>query len=109
MKRAHLIIISILVLMLSSSFQKNENMEKEGGYIPKVGMVPNAETAIKIAEAILVPIYGERVLDNRPFVAKLEDGVWYVEGTLPIECVGGVPYVELQKSDCKILSVIHTK
>ena len=29
------------------------------GYVPKNGFVPDEKTAIKIAEAVLFPIYGE--------------------------------------------------
>ena len=33
----------------------------------KNGYVPNAETAVKIAEAVLIPIYGEKqVVAERP-------------------------------------------
>ena len=71
--------------------------------------VPDGETAIKIAEAIWLPIYGKKIYDNRPFIAKLRDSsVWVVEGTLN-SAKGGVPYMEIQKSDCKILKVFHGK
>ena len=75
-----------------------------------VNYVPNKETAIKIAEAILVPIYGEKVLDERPFTAELIDNkYWHVEGTLkPVE-IGGTASIDIQKSDCKVLKVTHGK
>jgi hypothetical protein len=72
--------------------------------------VPDEETAIKIAEAIWLPIFGERIYENRPFEARLEKGVWIVEGTLPPEyALGGTPYIEIQKYDCKVLLVTHGK
>lgn len=72
--------------------------------------VPNEETAIKIAEAVWLPIYGNEVLKNKPFVAKLVDGkIWRVEGSIGLNELGGVPIIEIQKSDCKILKVTHTK
>lgn len=73
--------------------------------------VPNAETAISIAEAIWLPIYGEKIYESKPFVAKLKDSsVWVVWGTLnPQYTSGGTPYIEIQKKDCKILKVTHTK
>ena len=71
--------------------------------------VPNAETAIRVAEAIWLPIYGEKIYENKPFVAQLRDSsIWVVEGT-PKTTKGGVPYIEIQKSDCKILKVSHGK
>ena len=76
---------------------------------PKGGLVPNAETAIKIAEAVWLPIYGGAVLKKKPFVARLVNDVWVVEGTLPTESVGGVPLAEISKKDGKVLRVSHGK
>ena len=74
---------------------------------PKDGFVPNAETAIKIAEAVWLPIYGSTVLKKKPFVARLVNEVWIVEGTLSTELVGGVPIAEISKKDGKVLRVSH--
>ena len=97
-----------VLIIITYSF--NSNNLTEQNKFPKNGFVPDEETAIKVAEAILIPIYGERVLMKRPFIAELKGDIWYIKGTLPEEyTVGGVPYVEIQKSDCKILEVYHTK
>ena len=72
--------------------------------------MPNKETAIKVAEIILVPIYGEDILKKKPFSARLiNNKIWRVEGTTDLDKIGGVPIVEIQKCNCKILSVSHTK
>jgi hypothetical protein len=71
-------------------------------------LVPDQQTAIKIAEAIWLPIYGEKVLSEKPYAAELKNGVWFVNGTLKEE-KGGVAYIEINKKDCKILNVYHTK
>ena len=48
-------------------------------YRPKNGFVPNPATAIKIAEAVLIPVYGkEKIESDRPFKAKLEGGAWTI-------------------------------
>ncbi len=71
--------------------------------------VPSEEVAIKIAEAIWLPIYGEKVLRYKPYKATLKDGkLWVVRGTIG-KGLGGVPYIEIQKSDCKVLKVTHGK
>lgn len=72
--------------------------------------VPNEETAIKIAEAIWLPIFGNEIYNKKPFIAKLntKTNIWVVHGTLKEE-KGGVPFIEIQKSDCKILKVYHEK
>lgn len=82
----------------------------QDNYVPKDGYVPNQETAIKIAEAIWLPIYGDDVEKSKPFVAHLtSSGIWIVEGTLPPGYLGGIPYIEIRRSDCKILKVTHGK
>ncbi|MBI3259274.1 MAG: hypothetical protein HYZ54_07370 [Ignavibacteriae bacterium] len=83
-------------------------------YKPKKGFVPDKETAIKIAEAIWFPIYGDRINHQRPFKAILnKKGNWEVRGTLPCEgqegCRGGTAYAEIRKKDCRIIRVFHGK
>jgi hypothetical protein len=104
-------LIVFLLFTLIVSFKCSEHKEQnitEDGFEPKDGFVPNEETAIKIAEAIWLPIYGDKINNNKPFKATLKDSIWVIEGTL-YSNKGGVPYLNLRKSDCKILKVIHTK
>lgn len=83
------------------------------GVIPESGVVPNAETAVKIAEAVLIPVYGKkRIASEEPFHAKLKNGEWHVTGTLPCptqSCVGGVAYVTVAKLDGRISNMGHWK
>jgi hypothetical protein len=75
---------------------------------PKEGYVPDAATAIKIAEAVWIPIYGEETLKNeKPFTAQLVNGVWIVQGTLQKGWDGGTAYAEISKETGRILNVIH--
>jgi NTF2 fold immunity protein len=88
-------------------------------YAPKDGFVPDPKTAVKIAEAVLIPVYGEKQIESeRPFKAVLENGVWTVSGTLHCHdgkggvttvCVGGTAEVKLSKTDGRILKMIHYK
>ena len=74
------------------------------------GMVPDKETAIKIAESIWYPIYGSQIYTEQPFVAELEgDTVWFVRGSLPKGRVGGCAEIRLRKSDAAVLDVNHEK
>ena len=101
-----LVICSAILVMVNTNAQ---NMKKSGYDPQKDGYVPTAETAIKVAEAIWLPIYGDKIYNSKPFKARLRDNeVWIVEGTLHAE-KGGVPYSEIQKKDCKVLKVIHGK
>jgi len=89
------------------------------GYVPKEGYIPDSATAITIAEAVLEPVYGKAKIESeRPFTAKLRDGVWTIEGTLrcpdgkggtTTDCAGGVATVKIVKSDGRVLFMIHYK
>ena len=82
--------------------------EAPPSFVPKDGFVPDEATAVKVAEAILVPIYGEReIAGERPFRATLNGDTWTVIGTLPPHVVGGTAVVKLSKRDGRILYVIH--
>ncbi|CAA0157404.1 YbbC/YhhH family protein [Tenacibaculum maritimum] len=95
-------IISLLSILVFSLFAFKKETMGTNNY------VPNKETAIKIAEAIWLPIYGNKIYKNKPFTANLNGGIWIVEGTLHTDS-GGVPYIEIRKEDCKVIDVYHTK
>jgi len=83
---------------------------------PKEGFVPNAETAVKVGEAVLIPVYGEeKIVGERPFKATLQVDVWTVEGTLhcvrqpDTECEGGTAVVKISKASGQILYMMHYK
>lgn len=84
--------------------------------------VPDATTALSIAEPALIKVYGKRQIDyERPLTATLEHGIWSVGGTLCCpdskrhrncevgSCVGGVAELKLWQSDGKVLSISHGK
>jgi hypothetical protein len=83
-------------------------------WVPDKGFVPDERTAIRIAEAVWIPIYGEKVIAaERPFRAKLEDGVWLVTGSLDcpagVLCMGGTASARISRRDGKVLKVMHTQ
>lgn len=72
--------------------------------------VPDAETAVRIAVAVLSPIYGQRNIETQaPFVATLKNGVWTVVGTLPAGLNGGAALIDISKTDGTVLRVSHGK
>lgn len=79
--------------------------------LPAQGYVPDADTAIRIAVAVLEPIYGkDEIAGEAPFTATLNDGVWRVQGSLPEPfTLGGVALVEITKRDGRIVRVSHGK
>lgn len=77
-------------------------------HMPKEGFVPNQSAAIAIAVAVWVPIYGEQTISRqRPYIARLVDDTWIVEGSLTQGIAGGVARVEIAKKDGRILRVTH--
>ncbi len=79
-----------------------------GGYVPKAGFVPDEQTAKAIAEAVLLPIMGQRAVDlEKPFRAELRGGVWVVTGHLNRDWVGGVAEVRIDRAKGTILHFEH--
>jgi hypothetical protein len=67
--------VGMLLVALSASAQQQPQA--------KAPRIPDAETAFKIAERLLVNTYGRRKIDaEKPLSANLIDGVWFVSGTL---------------------------
>ena len=89
------------------------------GINPDKGFVPDSKTAVRITEAVLIPVYGEKKIESeRPFNAELKDGIWTVSGTLrcsdgnggtTTQCVGGTAVVKIAKADGRILLMAHYK
>ena len=89
------------------------------GYTPKSGYVPDSVTAVKIGEAVLIPVYGEKqIASERPFTAGLKGNVWTIEGTLhcpdgkggmTTSCDGGTAVVKISKLDGRIMFMTHTE
>lgn len=80
------------------------------GFVPPSGFVPDEATAVRVAEAVLIPIYSQtKVESERPFTAKLTGNVWTVTGHLPPGVDGGVGEVRIDKRNGRILRVTHGK
>jgi hypothetical protein len=82
--------------------------------------VPDAVTAVRLAEKALSRVYGKRQIESeKPFYARVSEGVWIVGGTLYCgrkhgyvdigPCLGGVATAEIRQSDGHVLRVWHTK
>jgi hypothetical protein len=105
-----LITVTILASSLSDNCIIAQNNKYVIGSIPEKGFVPNKETAIKIAIAVWLPIYGKKIYNEAPYQVELIDNkIWLVQGTLPKGKLGGVAIIKIQKKDGKILMVAHEK
>jgi len=96
------IIFFCFIAFISLSLFAEDNLE------PKKGFIPNEQTAIKIAVAVWVPIYGEKLIESeKPFKATLKNGIWTVTGSLPEGYLGGKVIAEISKETGCIIKVIH--
>jgi len=51
---------------------------------PKDGLVPDKETAVKIAEVILFRLYGEQnIVTQKPYAVTKDENIWWVCGAPP--------------------------
>jgi len=99
-------IIAISLLAGATAYAQSPQGQS---FRPKEGFVPNAETAVKVGEAVLIPVYGEKQINGeRPFKATLRGSVWTVEGTLSCgNCIGGTAVVKISKTSGQILFMTH--
>ena len=87
-----------------------QQSSERANYKPKDGYVPDEETAIAVAVAVWNPIYGrEKIEGEKPFHARLKNGVWTVTGSLPEGLDGGTAEADISKDDGRILRIIHGK
>jgi hypothetical protein len=85
--------------------------QTRSSYIPKNGFVPDEKTAIGVAQAVLILVYGEKQIKiEEPFGASLKGDTWPVHGSMPKGyTLGGVAEVEISKANGCILHMIHGK
>lgn len=78
-------------------------------YVPPQGMVPNKKTAVRIADAILTPIYGRTVVEyEKPYSVTLRRGIWIVKGKAH-PGPGGNLLIEISKRTGCIIRVLGTE
>jgi hypothetical protein len=76
---------------------------------PTNGYVPDQKTAMQVAEAVLVSVYGEgQVKAQEPFRVSLDGNIWTVKGALP-HGPGGNAEIKLSKKDGAVLYVSHSE
>lgn len=98
----------VLAMMIATSAA----LAQRPAFVPPKGFVPDADTAVAVARAVLIPIYGAATIrGEEPLRAERHGTSWYVNGTLQCgpHCVGGTAFVEISAKDGTILNVFHTK
>jgi hypothetical protein len=95
-------LFSLMLFLSTLAFAQIPSFKPDGGF------VPDEATAVAMAIAVLKPIYGaDHIERERPFTAKLEDGIWHVYGTLPPNTAGGTAEAWIAKDDGRVLRVAH--
>jgi hypothetical protein len=102
------LVSAVGALALIATLATKASAQAAPSHPPPNGFVPDSATATRIAEAVLIPIYGAKLIESeRPFSATLRDGVWYVDGYLPPLALGGAAHVEIAKADGRIIRMAH--
>jgi hypothetical protein len=88
--------------------------EKDIAYSYRVSLPEQAELPLEklitIAEKELVKVYGKRVLKQRPWkITRSDEKSITLTGTFHVQGLGGVAEITLQKSNGKVLRMIHGK
>jgi hypothetical protein len=97
----------VLLVLLPPLIMAGKNVSPNG-YFPKNGFVPDERTAIAIAEAVFIPIYGKEQIDSeKPLKGKLKNGIWTVQGSLPKGWDGGNAVVTIARQNGRIVFVTH--
>jgi hypothetical protein len=86
-----------------------QQIKTSHGFVAKNGVVPDKGTAIAIAYAGAVPVYGKQTIEEeKPLRAELEDGTWIVLGTLKRGFVGGTLIIQIEQATGRVLYVSHS-
>lgn len=111
-----LLIVNVsVVASTNESSCVNRRDSQESKNVVNLNLEMSANFYIKVAETILVEIYGNKVLKQRPW--KISDCKDYIaiEGSLHIPKVkgvivkGGTVRIVLSKHDCRIIELTHGK
>jgi len=71
--------------------------------LPGAGVVPDADTAKRIAESVWIPMFGEeKIASQQPLNAELKFNVWIVSGSPESDAA---LFAFILKKDGRILSV----
>lgn len=86
-----------------------QQIKSSRSFMPRDGYVPNKETAIAIAYAVAVPVYGKETIEaEKPLRAELAEGKWIVLGTLQKVTAGGTLIVQIDQKSGKICYLNHS-
>jgi len=82
--------------------------DKSGKQVAVDKVIPDAATAIAVAEPILFKIYSrDMIIREKPYSVSLVDGYWILTGSLPKLAVGGTFFIVLSAKDGRVIKLTH--
>ena len=107
------------IILRNFAIQQDKNIDKKiAGDKTTMDLKLNKDSAVKIAEIILVHIYGNHVLEQRPWEITETETEFIIKGTLkrPLSdknqkliLIGGVAEIVIRKSNACIIKYTHSK
>ena len=83
--------------------------EGEAKMAKQVDVDLDEKSALQIAEIVLVRVYGEKVLKERPWNSSKAEGVFEIWGTMKKTELGGVASIRISAADARVISIEHGK
>ncbi len=107
----YFLIAATLSFLLLNGLYSAESKLKDAKEQPsaQIDLRLNEKTAIKIAELILVSVYGETVLTQRPWKVTDNGNCFTILGTFHGKGLGGVAEIQINKSDARVIKCTHGK
>lgn len=105
--RTRLVLLIAIVCGSLASLSLGQNIPEL--FERKGGLIPDERTAVRIAEAILFPIYGEKqIRSQRPYKVKQRDGKWIIDGASPpAGFTGGSFHIVILQRDGRVVEIGH--
>ena len=73
-------------------------------------LINDKQTLIKIVEPILFKGYGrENIINQRPYEIYLFGDYWIMNGTMPVNMLGGTFTIAINRRTCKVVGITHGK
>jgi hypothetical protein len=80
-----------------------QGLSFRGNVLPQGGVVPDAETAMRISEAVWIRQYGKETVEaQKPFHAEHKLTMWIVTGSAPSETA---LFAFILSHDCRVVSI----
>lgn len=102
-------IIAAVAFLSIPSLADNKQAPKEASVSGAININLDKDSAVQVAEVVLVKVYGEKVLKEKPWKVTEERGIFAIEGTLEPGSKGGVASIQIRKTNAEVVAIIHGK